>query len=327
MFILTILQAKEYELGEGYQLGKSPIYLGGYLSLDYTKYTKDNLKKESLNDMAFLSYGSYNKFSYMAEMEFKNYYVRTYTNGKKSTTKDTKLYAERLYADYNANENFMLRFGKYNSSVGYWNLTPINVLRDTTSSPVSTNVIFPKYTTGVDLKYHFFTQSEVAVNITLQDNNSLDEEYNNFYVNKHFGLGLQYSYENLSLKLNGGYFHKKNQALTYVDNYYAYLSFLYDNDTLKLMGGLGHRDDNKIDAVKLATYLQATYEISSHHYPVVRLEHYDTQINIENNISKDSSAIVGYTYRPIYPVAFKVEYQFHSNKTLDKFITSFSVMF
>jgi len=323
----TIVSAKEYALGEGYKLGDTPLYVGGYFSLDYASYSKDDLQKVSLNDMALLSYGSYHKFSYMAEMEFKNYYVKTYDNGKTTTTKDTKLYAERLYADYTANENFMARFGKYNSNVGYWNLTPINVLRDTTSSPVTARVIFPKYTTGIDLQYHLFTQSEVSVNITLQDNNSLDEEYNNFYIKKHFGLGLEYSYDNLSVKLNGGYFHKKNHTQAYVDNYYGYLSFLYDNDTIKVTGGLGHRDDNKEDAVKLSTYLQATYEIASHHYPVLRLEHYNAQIDIERGIKKDTSAVFGYTYRPVYPVAFKVEYQVHTHKALDKFLTSFSVMF
>lgn len=327
MFVVGILSAKEYELGEGYQLGKTPLYVGGYFSVDYASYSKSDLHKVSLNDIALLSYGSYHKFSYMAEMEFKNYYVKTYNNGEKITTKDTKLYAERLYADYTANENFMARLGKYNSNVGYWNLTPINVLRDTTSSPVTARIIFPKYTTGIDLQYHLFSQSEVTFNITLQDNNSLDEAYNNFYIRKHFGFGLEYSYENLSIKLNGGYFHKKDHTQAYVDNYYGYLSFLYNNDTLKVMGGLGHRDDNKKDAVKLSTYLQTTYEIVSHHYPVIRLEHHDAQINVENNITKDSSVIFGYTYRPIYPVAFKVEYQLHSNKELDKFLTSFSVMF
>ena len=328
IFVVGMLSAKEYELGEGYQLGNTPAYVGGYFSLEYSNYSKGNLQKVSLNNMALLSYGSYSKFSYMAEMEFKNYYTKIYDNGQKITIKDTKLYAERLYGDYTANENFMARLGKYNSNVGYWNLTPINVLRDTTSSPVTAEIVFPKYTTGIDLRYHLFTQiDEVTLNITLQDNNSLDEEYNNFYIKKHFSLGLEYSYENLSVKLNGGYFHKKDHTQVYVDNYYGYLSFLYDNDTLKVMGGLGHREDNRKEAVKLSTYLQTTYEIASHHYPVVRLEHYNSQIDIEDGITKDTSAIIGYAYRPTYPVAFKVEYQLHSNKQLDRFLTSFSVMF
>jgi hypothetical protein len=319
--------AKGYELGEGYQIGKTPIYIGGYLSVDYTHYTNVNLKKIALSDISFLSYGSYHKFSYMAEMEFKNYYMITWRDEKKTTNKNTKLYAERLYIDYTANENFLARVGKYNSNVGYWNLTPINVLRDTTSSPATSRLIFPEYTTGLDLRYQYFNQADIAVNISLQNNNSIDEEYNNFFIKKHFGAGVEYSYDDLSIKLNGGYFHKKNHQQNYVDNYYGYLSFLYNNDVLKLMGAIGHRDTQGTDAVRLSTYLQATYEFTSHHYPVIRIEHYDAQVNVENNITKDSSVVLGYTYRPIYPVAFKVEYQIHSNRSLDKFLTSFSVMF
>ena len=327
IYTMAILSAESYEIGNGYQITDTPLYLGGYFSFNYSDYNKENIQETSLDDLALLSYGSYDKFSYMVEMEFKDLYVKRYKNGQKSTTQNRKLYAERLYFDYHLNENFLTRVGKYNSNIGYWNLTPINVLRDTTSSPATASIIFPEYTTGADMSYHLFDSSQLIINLTIQNNHSLDEEYNNFYIEKHFGIGIEYSYDDLSIKLNGGYFHKREHTQEYVDNYYTYLSFLYNHNALKLMGAIGHRDDDKVDAVNIATYLQATYEINSHHYPVVRIEYYDTQMDVENSISKDSNIVLGYTYRPIYPVALKIEYQLHSNRVLDKILASFSVMF
>ena len=324
----ALLFGGEYELGEGLQVEETPIYIGGYISLDAAKYTKQEKSHARIDDIAFLSYGSYDKFSYMAEFEFKEFYTKYWEEDTTYSKKNTKLYAERLYLDYALNENIFLRGGKYNSNVGYWNLTPINVLRDTTSSPKTAQIIFPKYTTGIDLSYHLFGSDEYLFNLTLQNNNSLDEEYNNFYINKHIGGGFEYIHNNLSLKLNLGYFHNKDHTQNYTDNLYAYGSFLYDDDTFKLMGAVGNRVDENFHAlVEFSGYLQAVYEIADKHYPVVRLEYFDTDPAAADGLEKDTSLILGYTYRPLYPVALKVEYQLHSQNKENRVLTSFAVMF
>ena len=326
-FGAVMLFSSNYELGEGYRLGESPIYIGGYFSLDASRYTSKKKSHVRIDDLAFLSYGSYEKLSYMAEFEFKEFYTKYWENGSVYSKKNDKLYAERLYLDYAFDENILIRGGKYNSNVGYWNLTPINVLRDTTSSPQTSKIIFPKYTTGVDLSYHIFAADEYVFNLTLQNNNSLDEEYNNFFINKHIGGGFEYIHDNLSLKLNLGYFHNKDHTKNYTDNLYAYGSFLYDNDTVKLMGAIGNRvDENYNSLVKISSYIQGVYEIADKHYPVVRIEYFDAN-EAAGGISKDTSVTIGYTYRPLYPVAFKVEYQLHSKHQENRFLTSFAVMF
>ncbi len=323
----SLLFGAEYELGEGYQIGETPIYIGGYFSLDAATYTNKEKSHARIDDLAFLSYGSYEKLSYMAEFEFKELYTKYWIEDDTQSEKNTKLYTERLYLDYAFNENILLRGGKYNSNVGYWNLTPINVLRDTTSSPQTAQIIFPKYTTGVDLSYHLFNADEYVFNFTFQNNNSLDEEYNNFYIHKHIGGGFEYIHNNLSLKLNLGYFHNKDHTQKYVDNLYAYGSFLYDNDSFKLTGAIARRVDEKFNAlVSFSGYLQGVYEIAQKHYPVVRVEYFDTKESVEG-VTKETSMTLGYTYRPLYPVAFKVEYQLHSQHSENKFLTSFAVMF
>lgn len=323
----TTLFGAEYRLGQGYRLADTPVYVGGYFSLEASKNTDHKSDAYKIDDLSLLSYGSYKSFSYMAEFEFKDLYESYRDNDRSFNYTHTRLYAERLYVDDTINENMLLRLGKYNSNVGYWNLTPINVLRDTTSSPLTTQIIFPKYTTGLDLSYHIFGDDEIVWNLTLQSNDSLDSNYNNFLINKHLAGGLEYIHDDLSLKLNAGYFHNKTHTKDYVDNHYLYGSFLYDRDTFKLSGAVGSRWDAHFHAlVRLSAFVQGVYAYRHKHFPVLRIEYVDTD-RLKTGIQKETSVTVGYTYRPLYPVALKIEFQHHTRHQEDKILASFAVMF
>ena len=86
-----------------------------------------------------------------------------------------------------------IRIGKLITPIGYWNLEPINVLRDTSSNPEYSNKIFPKLLTGIDIygyiddystfKYHFFMQQIkdfdlVSLNLAIKNFILLSLEYN-----------------------------------------------------------------------------------------------------------------------------------------------------
>ena len=63
---LSFLESNdEYKLGEGVQLGTSPIYLGGYISLDYQNADDENRLR--IDDFALMIYGDYDKFSFMSD--------------------------------------------------------------------------------------------------------------------------------------------------------------------------------------------------------------------------------------------------------------------
>jgi len=205
--ILNLLHAKEnYELGVGVQLSPLPIYFGGYISAEYKK--TPNKAKYNIEDIALLSYRNHVRLSYMAEVEYKNFYTQQTKDSVVTTEKDTRLYIERLYLDYTFNENFVGRLGKYISPIGFWNLLPINFLRDTTSDPITTNIIFPDFTTGLYTSYTNFQENEIKIDLMLQNNQDLDDKYSNYKINKHYGLGISYTQGNLTSKLNVGYFNK-----------------------------------------------------------------------------------------------------------------------
>jgi len=124
-----------YRLGEGVQVAALPLYVGGYFSVDYRQ--QQQLQQFTLDDLALLAYGDSGQFFYLAEIETSDSYVKSW-KPENSVSTHMRFHVERLYFGYDFTDENTLQIGKYNSPIGFWNLTPINVLRDTTSSPVST---------------------------------------------------------------------------------------------------------------------------------------------------------------------------------------------
>ena len=65
------------------------------------------------------------------------------------------------------------------------------------------------------------------------------------------------------------------------------------------------------------------YRYTQEHAFVGRYEYYnDHQTNYVDNIG-----VLGYSYRPLYPVSLKGEYQWHSAHDENAWLFSFSVLF
>jgi hypothetical protein len=321
--LLTLfLQAQDkYELGNGVQVGSLPFYLGGYISLDYRNMGNEN--RYRADDIALLGYGSYGKFSYLAEFEFAGFYVRTNKAGENTVQKDTRIHPERLYVDYNLNENYIFSLGRINSDIGFWNLLPINVLRQTSSSPIAPSILFPKYTTGITASYTNFSNAEIKTNVIIQNNNDLDDDINNYKVGKHYGAGITYAKDDYTIKFNSGYFHIENNILPENGLYYFLFSYKYDTEKYQFLGEIGSQESNNGSTIPYAGYIQGLYRFTQKHIGVLRVESYD-----DRQLQKsDDIGILGYTYRPSYPVAIKSEYQFHSLHQENLFLFSISVLF
>jgi hypothetical protein len=337
LLLLSSLYAEEeYQLGEGMQVASLPLFVGGYFSSDYRNMNNEN--RYTFDDLAVMGYGNYEKFSYMAEFEYKSFYVETHTSDTSNITRDTKIHTERIYLDYKLDENYMFRMGKYNNPIGFWNLLPVNVLRDTTSSPMSTNILFPKFTTGAAASYSSYNGAETKIDLMLQNNNDLDANYNNYTVDRHYGFNLSYEKDDYTIKLNGGYFRnimsyspaepnepdEIHEPLIHPEDlYYFLLSGKYDTQKYQFLSEIGTQRKKDEHTTNYAGYIQGLYRFTEQHVGIVRLESYDDKLHNKN----DDMAIVGYTYRPIYPVAIKSEYQFHSLSVENQFLFSLSMMF
>jgi len=300
-----------YEPGNGYKIGSSPIYIGTHFSMDYTHKNGNNEYK--INELALFSYGKFEKFSYMADLGYKNLYV----SNSRTFAEDKTLHIERLYADYDYNDEYKFRVGKYNSPVGFWNLLAVDVLKETTSDPISTSIIFPQYTTGIDVSYASYASYEnndLKFDVMLQHNNDFDSDFNNYKVDKHYGIGISYKRNKYNVKVNGGYFNNL---------YYAHVSAKYETDKYEILSEIGHQTSKEKTTIPYAGYIQGSYKVTPQHIATLRAESY------KNNLTStdDTMAIVGYTYRPYHNIALKSEYQLHSQQKENQLLFSLSAMF
>ena len=324
LLIWQPLHAKDskYKLGRGLQLGELPIYVGGYFSLEYEDvFAQDRSLK--LDDVALMIYGEYNNFSYLAELEANDIYSEVYGNDDAEEVNE-HFHIERLYVDYAFNESYTLKAGKYNSPVGIWNRIPINVLRDTSSNPLISTKLFPQFTTGLNLKYSSNNSSDMTLNVMMQESEDLDnwissEIYNNFETDQHYAAGLSFANVDVLYSLNAGYF----QTVSDKQYYYLEAAFEYHYEAFKLQAEMGSQFNEDQTTIPYIGYIQGLYTIEEKHEAIVRFETYSDK----TTRIKDSFAVFGYTYRPLYPIAIKGEYQWHSLHDENKLLFSLSVLF
>lgn len=315
-------QDREYELGRGVQVGDLPLYVGGYFSVNYN-HSNDQVRSLELDELAIMTYGEYGQWSYMLEIEAEDVYSEVIGNETEEASQED-FHIERLYFNYDFNDNYAAKLGKYNSPIGFWNQNPINVLRDTSSNPVITSLLFPRFTSGVDLLYRSDGENSVSVNTIIQIGEDLDalinkNIYNNFDVDLHYGLGVSVENEAVNYQLNTGYFE-----VTSGESYYYLLGALeYSEETFKVQAEMGTQFDESESIIPYIGYIQYVQRVEEEHEVILRFETYKD----ERREYKDNFTVIGYTYRPFYAIALKSEYQWHTHDEESGFMISFSMLF
>lgn len=319
VFSLLFTNLSAYELGHGVQLNDS-INVGGYFSSELK--SSKNADTFTLDDLAVMAYGDINPmFSYMAEMEAVGFYTKDFRN--ESEYGHRKFHAERVYTDIWLSDAFNLRIGKQITPIGYWNLEPINVLRDTTSNPLFSTLLFPKFLTGIDINGYLPQAEGVRYHLFGQKNHDLDEEYINIPNTHFFGFALE---KEVSSTLSGGGSIGEFISNTNQRSRFLLANIKYDDNQWQLMGeGLVAKSTYTADQddYVFSGYGQAMYHFCTEHAVVGRYEFF----NDFHRAYEDHILTLGYSYRPLYPVSLKGEYQWHSQINEDRALFSFSVLF
>ncbi len=319
LVLFSFVYADDYELGRGFKVNDS-LQVGGYFSSEIQ--LKSNQDTVGVEDLAVLAYGDINPmFSYLAEMEAVGFYSKNFSNGTDGGNQ--KFHIERLYGDLWLADAYNIRFGKMITPVGYWNKEPVNVLRDTTSNPLYNMLLFPKFLTGIDINGYVPETEGLHYHLFGQNNRDLDEEYINIPNTHFFGLSVE---QEFSIDFNGGgsfgeYITKTNQRTRFIQ-----VGVKYDDSTWQVLGeALAAKSDyaNQEEGHALSGYLQTMYRYTPEHAFIGRYEYF----NDNHTAYKDNIGIVGYSYRPLYPISLKGEYQWHSLHNENRALFSLSVLF
>jgi len=316
---ITAAQSDDYQLGMGYRLSDG-LTVGGYFSVEYGNGTGQEFV--NVDDLAVLAYGNPGpRFGYLAELESVDLYhvdLRNHT-----TAPTTRPAIERLYGDFKFSDQLSVRFGKFITPIGYWNLQPINVLRETTSDPRYSRELFPKFVTGIDLYGYAPFAESLNYHVFLQGGPDLDDEYININIDEHIGAALEKTFESgAQLGGSAGAFRNRNGDRTrYVQfgGKWAWQEFEFQTE-----GMLSSRRATTGSAVEVrSAYVQGEYPFTPQHAAVARVEY----LRDDSLPASERIGVLGYSYRPVFPVSLKVEYQWHSDSRNDLLLSSFSVLF
>ena len=315
----VILQGDPYILGQGVHIDKM-LTVGGYFSTEFE--SKGSQETFTVDDVAIMAYGELNPtFSYLAELEAIGFYSKNFSTGDESGSQ--KFHIERLYGDMWLTDAFNIRFGKQITPIGYWNTEPINVLRDTTSNPLYSKLLFPKFLTGIDINGYILETEGMHYHLFGQKNQDLDKEYINIPNDHFFGVSIENEF---SSEWNGGGSVGEYRTLTDQRTRFAQANVKYDDGQWQLLGeGMitDSKYSNQESAHAVSGYLQGMYRYTSEHAFVGRYEYF----NDHYSKYEDTIGTLGYSYRPWYPVSLKGEYQWHSLSDENRFLFSFSVLF
>ncbi len=312
-------QEGDYQLGLGYKAHEK-FTLGGYFSTEFSQ--GEDLKEFVLDDVALLAYGNLSEnISFLAEIESVGFYSYDFETNSSDT--NTRPAIERFYADYKFSDYATFRVGKQITPIGYWNLQPINVLRETTSSPRLSREMFPKFVTGLQVSGFTPLHESIRYSVYLQNTGDMDAKYVNIAVDQHYGFTLEKTLsESWSIGGSAGRFREINQGSTR----YFQLNSRFDKGpyTVLLEGIVDYHTAKLLPKVKSSSiYTQFEYRFRPRHAVIARAESFrDDRISLHEKIG-----VLGYSYRPQFPISLKLEYQWHADSDNNRLVGSFSVLF
>lgn len=133
------------EPGQGYSLGNSGFFLGGYAAISYEDFKSSEAKAAIDSLSAFVSWEGARGWGLFAEIELQNALLLRRGG---TTTNDARPILERLHLDYAWSDALQFRLGKFLTPVGRWNAIHAAPLTWTTSRPLITEATFPTNATG-----------------------------------------------------------------------------------------------------------------------------------------------------------------------------------
>ncbi len=329
----------DYQFGRGVKFKNCPLRFGGYFALKYESTDKDEYEF-NIEDAAVLIYGDLtDKTRFFLEIGAKELYIKKkeleddededddkYIKEEKELNIKPKI--ERLYFDYLYNDYLKIRVGQFITPIGLWNPVHIPPLKWTLIDPVTATKFFPRLTTGVKLFGLLpFQKESWEYSIFVQKTKNINENYNNLKTDEFIGGEIRKYFYNANLGFTLGEFKDKqlNKDLTFVG-----LSFDFVWKKIELMSEYMHgkeKDTNLNNNDRSSYYIQGIYRVFSKNYLILRKEYFKEVYNK----SRINAYLIGWNFRPLYPISIKVEFQWKKddvkNETEREFATSFSVLF
>jgi hypothetical protein len=145
----TSLGRLSYEAGRGLRVGDTGLVLGGFTTAEVERL-EGGESRGGVDGVNFLAFIDPLPFLHLfTELELGR--LAELESGRRGVRSAPKLEINRLYLDFGPSDALNLRFGKFLTPIGRWNLTRIEPLLWTTSEPLIVEEVFDETATGAML--------------------------------------------------------------------------------------------------------------------------------------------------------------------------------
>jgi len=316
--------ATGYRLGQGYAVGATGLRLGGYASLHAAAPRNGPWRFEVSDLSLFLTWQANNRLRFFSELEAGDAF--TATEQGRSGAHEARFELERLYADTLLDDSLTLRFGKFLTPVGRWNLLHADPLVWTATRPVATESLFSKHATGLmllgDLQL-FERRLEYQVYADLS--RSLDPRRSENPFDHATGLHALYALSE-RLQVGASYLSFELNADRHRRQHLVGLEAAWRHRGYELNAEWVYRTPQNHGPSLWQGFAQGVAPIAGNWFAVGRYELFEQS----GSLGTGQAGVFGLAYRPLPPLVLKFEYRLgtHNEQVApDGFFTSFAVLF
>lgn len=299
----------EYRAARGVRFGNTGLNVGGFSTVEADRDHGEPLSV-SLDSLNFLVlYEPIESFRAFAELEIGDLFEH---EARGATDSDPRFDIERLYGEISLADPLSIRFGKFQTPVGRWNLVPAEPFVWTSSDPVILETAFDEHQTGVALIGNLFPRiGEVEYWLYGQVLDPLDPGDTPPPSNRSVGGRLQLSRSREGWSVGSSFLaSERNGSWSYLGG----LDTEVRIDRLNLHAEFVYQDGKIDDRDLLGGFLQARYELLRGFNLVARYEFFD---RLDSESQTVHLGDLGIAWQPAPWLILKGTYRFSDRETDD----------
>jgi len=315
-----------YHWGRGISWPDADFNLGGYINVSYQHPEKkaNQLKLDELS--LFLTWSPHQRVRFFSEVEVDDWLSTQYSDSFAHA-----LRAERLYVDLLATEATTVRFGKFLTPIGRWNVIHAAPLIWTSTRPLVTDeMLFSPHINGVMLTQRWqFNERNLDVSVYSDHSGRLDV-FDSSTSGFDTGFGGRVNFElSETAQIGLSFIDFNNEIAPKADrNDLLGVDSLWKKDGYEVAAEAIYRHAGDSQGQEKGLFVQGIAPLTEHLFGIAR---YEYLIGTHHFIDLDTHVgVAGLAWRPYVPLVFKAEYRFGSQNGLvapSGFFTSISMFF
>jgi len=330
-------QPAPYSLGQGLYFPDQGLRIGGYADVHFFDLSGSKADS-SLRDVSlFVTKDIGSRWQLFTELATSR--TVNVTGAQNGGGGQAKVDVERVYADFHATPAITLRFGKFLTPIGEWNLVHADPLTWTVSRPLSTSAAFARHAAGAmafgtvavkgrDLDYWVFADDSKNLGVG-QDADDAFTDYtgdhsprNNFL--HAFGGRVLYHLAGDSLAVGASFVTYQLEQPRH-DYQLTGIDFTWTTRYVELTGEAIYRTGASPLSSERGGFVEAGIPIVSHLYLIGRIERYHTSVPETTTVVRTEAL----NYRPIPGLVLKLEHRNGRNGEIVPagWLASISVLF